>query len=228
MYYDKGVFCMKIESVNNTIKITNLTQDILLETNEGVKVLVNMCEGAIEIGVVSREVDSIPEVSTWYTITQGGLSEVKQTDDPHCSIERLNKGEICQYCGKETQLINSDDIYGKGKNHGMILICKSCDAYVKVDKNNVGVGRVGDKQLREIRKALHPTLEKMYMGPDSLLSKKEAYNYILNKLGVHEERASTMTLTNQQAVKALKICNDYLTEQNKKSSLFKDEEKQSW
>ena len=40
-------------------------------------------------------------------------------------------GKICPYCGKESELIDSTEIYN-GKSYGKMYICRPCDAYVGV------------------------------------------------------------------------------------------------
>ena len=37
-------------------------------------------------------------------------------------------GKICPYCGKESELIDSAEIYGE--SYGAMYICRGCDAYV--------------------------------------------------------------------------------------------------
>ncbi len=38
-------------------------------------------------------------------------------------------GQVCPYCGKKTELINSAEVYA-GKSYGWMYICRDCDAYV--------------------------------------------------------------------------------------------------
>ncbi|MBO7256277.1 MAG: hypothetical protein J6V04_03005 [Bacteroidales bacterium] len=37
-------------------------------------------------------------------------------------------GKICPYCGKDSELIDSSEIYGT--SYGPMYICRDCDAYV--------------------------------------------------------------------------------------------------
>lgn len=43
--------------------------------------------------------------------------------------KRILAGEICPYCGRETQLVNADEIYHE-KGMGMVMMCKPCKAWV--------------------------------------------------------------------------------------------------
>ena len=43
--------------------------------------------------------------------------------------QRVLRGEICPYCGRETELVNADKIYSR-KGLGMVMMCKPCNAYV--------------------------------------------------------------------------------------------------
>lgn len=45
--------------------------------------------------------------------------------------QRILRGEICPYCGRETELVNADKIYSR-KGLGMVMMCKPCNAYVGV------------------------------------------------------------------------------------------------
>lgn len=57
--------------------------------------------------------------------------------------QRILRGEICPYCGRETELVNADKIYSR-KGLGMVMMCKPCNAYVGVHKQG---------QIREKLKA---------------------------------------------------------------------------
>ena len=39
--------------------------------------------------------------------------------------QRVLRGEICPYCGRETELVNADKIYSR-KGLGMVMMCKPC------------------------------------------------------------------------------------------------------
>jgi hypothetical protein len=224
---------MKIDVIEKTIRLKEVTKDIILETDTGLKLLVIMKNGNIELGVNVTPDKAKNDLYKWYKATKSGIEELNLVlasqqalnTNPEINTtpteEDLNKGRICQYCKKPTQLIDSDEIYGKGKNFGKIKICKPCDAYVKVNDDNEGKGRVANKELRTLRKDFHTVFEPLY--DDGLMSKKEAYKLLLDKMGIRNTFTNVTLFTNDECLKAIEVCKELLSEQSN-PSLFKEDE----
>ena len=53
----------------------------------------------------------------------------------------------CDYCGRETEYVDSKVIYGK--SYGKIYLCRNCMAYVGVHKGtDKPLGRLANAELR--------------------------------------------------------------------------------
>ena len=58
----------------------------------------------------------------------------------------------CDYCGRETEYVDSKVIYGK--SYGKIYLCRNCMAYVGVHKGtDKPLGRLANAELRNWKKA---------------------------------------------------------------------------
>lgn len=79
--------------------------------------------------------------------------------------KRILAGEICPYCGRETQLVNADEIYHE-KGLGMVMMCKPCKAWVGVHTSgpNVGKakGRLAGPSLRSLKIRVHAELDRLW------------------------------------------------------------------
>jgi DNA-directed RNA polymerase subunit RPC12/RpoP len=59
----------------------------------------------------------------------------------------------CPYCNSKVICTSNAEIYGKEYGNGRCYKCTSCDAYVGVhDGTNIPLGRLANKQLRELKK----------------------------------------------------------------------------
>ena len=64
-------------------------------------------------------------------------------------------GKICPYCGKETELIDSAEVY-HGVSYGWMYICRPCDAYVGCYKGTKkALGRLANAELRKYKHEAH-------------------------------------------------------------------------
>jgi zinc-finger-containing domain len=91
----------------------------------------------------------------------------------------------CQYCQKETQLVNGTVIYSHrpdlaGKK---FYICKPCKAYVGCHPNtSTPLGTVANYELRRLRNIAHSTFDPIWRSKS--LSRSEAYIWLQGKLGL--------------------------------------------
>lgn len=83
--------------------------------------------------------------------------------------QRVLRGEICPYCGRETELVNADKIYSR-KGLGMVMMCKPCNAYVGVHESgpNKGKakGRLAGPSLRSLKIRVHAELDRLWSTPE--------------------------------------------------------------
>lgn len=83
--------------------------------------------------------------------------------------QRVLRGEICPYCGRETELVNADKIHSR-KGLGMVMMCKPCNAYVGVHESgpNKGKakGRLAGPSLRSLKIRVHAELDRLWSTPE--------------------------------------------------------------
>lgn len=99
------------------------------------------------------------------------------------TIENINAGLVCPYCGNESQLVDSAVIYGK--SYGMIYLCKPCDAYVGTHKsdNKTALGRLANKELREAKKSAHFWFDQIWK--DGIITRSDAYTWLSIEMEIH-------------------------------------------
>ena len=99
------------------------------------------------------------------------------TDD-----ELILSGRKCPYCGRETELVDSAEIYG-GRSYGMVYLCRPCNAYVGChDGTTRAKGRLADAELREWKKRAHEAFDPIWQNRH--MGRKEAYAWLSERLGM--------------------------------------------
>ena len=77
----------------------------------------------------------------------------------------------CDYCGRETEYVDSKVIYGK--SYGKIYLCRNCMAYVGVHKGtDKPLGRLANAELRNWKKAAHAVFDSVEVWPLSRPSQR--------------------------------------------------------
>lgn len=98
--------------------------------------------------------------------------------------KQILSGKICPYCGNQTKLIDSKEIYGT--SYGMAYICYCCDAYVGCHKGtDKSKGRVANKELRIAKCGAHEQFDKIWQN--KLMSRKNAYKWLSEQLNIPAE-----------------------------------------
>lgn len=101
--------------------------------------------------------------------------------------QRVLRGEICPYCGRETELVNADKIYSR-KGLGMVMMCKPCNAYVGVHESgpNKGKakGRLAGPSLRSLKIRVHAELDRLWSTPEE---RERMYKDLSEFLSIPEE-----------------------------------------
>lgn len=73
------------------------------------------------------------------------------------------KEVICPYCNEPAILTDSSEVYGK--SFGPIWLCRMCEAYVGVHKNNMSfepLGTLATSELRDWRKKAHAVFDPIW------------------------------------------------------------------
>lgn len=93
-------------------------------------------------------------------------------------------GKICPYCGRQTEFVDSIEVYGT--SYGMIYLCRDCDAYVGVHKGtDRALGRLAQKQLRKLKHQAHEYFDKIWMN--KYMTRHEAYAWLSRILEIPVE-----------------------------------------
>ena len=120
----------------------------------------------------------------------------------------------CQYCGKETELVDSGVIYGK--SYGLIYRCCPCDAYVGCHPRTYKpLGTVANKELREWRKKAHSIFDPMWKAKikrdkcSKLVARNAAYKWLAEQLNLPVEDTHIGMFNVEQCKRVIEICSTY-------------------
>jgi len=98
---------------------------------------------------------------------------------------------ICPYCGDNATLVDSKIIYGK--SHGMMWLCKPCDAYVGTHKNSkrhAPMGNMANEELRRWKVNAHNAFDPIWKHRvvkklhNRYEERKKAYSWLAKQLGI--------------------------------------------
>ena len=88
----------------------------------------------------------------------------------------------CDYCGRETEYVDSKVIYGK--SYGKIYLCRNCMAYVGVHKGtDKPLGRLANAELRNWKKAAHAVFDPLWKYGRFRGHRNAAYAWLAQKMG---------------------------------------------
>ena len=116
----------------------------------------------------------------------------------------------CDYCGRETEYVDSKVIYGK--SYGKIYLCRNCMAYVGVHKGtDKPLGRLANAELRNWKKAAHAVFDPLWKYGRFRGHRNAAYAWLAQKMGlplslihISHDRAHTHARTRGIAM----VCSD--------------------
>lgn len=93
-------------------------------------------------------------------------------------------GKVCPYCGKETELTDSAEIYGT--SYGPIYLCRDCDAYVGCyTGTTTSLGMLANKELREAKKRAHHYFDQLWMPNRN--RRYKTYTWLSQQLDIPRE-----------------------------------------
>jgi hypothetical protein len=124
-------------------------------------------------------------------------------------------GQTCPYCNKPTNYVDSKEVY-HDKSYGMIYLCKPCNAYIGVTPGtNNAIGRLANKELRELKKMLHGLLQILitHKASQTNMRKEEAgelaYKWVAKQLNLPNGFAKLSYLNESQCEQLINICKPY-------------------
>nr|WP_305144883.1 DUF3268 family zinc-finger domain-containing protein [Anaerotruncus sp. DFI.9.16] len=110
----------------------------------------------------------------------------------------------CDYCGRETEYVDSKVIYGK--SYGKIYLCRNCMAYVGVHKGtDKPLGRLANAELRNWKKAAHAVFDPLWKYGRFRGHRNAAYAWLAQKMGLPVEKTHIGMFDVGQCRKAIEI-----------------------
>lgn len=140
-------------------------------------------------------------------------------EDKYILIQ-IRKGHICPYCLKNTEYVNSSEVYGK--DFGKIYLCKPCKAWVGVHQGtDNALGRLANAELREWRKAAHALFDQLWTakinkGFSKTKARKSAYKWLGAQLGISPGDTHISWFDVDMCKKVIDICRPFVEKINTK------------
>lgn len=121
---------------------------------------------------------------------------------------RIMKGEVCPYCGNETELIDSAEIY-QGVSYGWMYICRPCDAYVGCYRGSKkALGRLANAELRKYKQQAHEVLDQIWKK--RLMKRKEVYTWLSQQLETERDYTHIGMFDVEQCKNVIAVSEQYL------------------
>lgn len=123
-------------------------------------------------------------------------------------------GAKCPYCKGDTDLVDSIEVYQE--SHGLIYICRPCQAWVGVHQGtDTSLGTVAKKSLRTLRHEAHLVFDPLWQHKKKLtgLSTKgvrvKAYRWLRELLDIDKTEAHIGYLNESQCRIVIEECKKY-------------------
>lgn len=114
-------------------------------------------------------------------------------------------GQKCPYCQEDSILVHSSEIYGKGKNYGMMWACFPCGAWVGCHGDtDRALGRLADRTLREAKKAAHAWFDPLWKK--TTRSRNKAYKWLAETLGISGRVCHIGYMDVEQCREVVRVC----------------------
>lgn len=117
----------------------------------------------------------------------------------------------CPYCKGKAVLVDSSFLYG-GKSYGNVWMCHPCDAYVGTHPNGKPLGRLANKELRELRKKAHAYFDRLWkakMRRDKCsrsAARKAGYKWLAEQLDMPVEKCHIAMFGIRRCKKVIEVC----------------------
>lgn len=128
---------------------------------------------------------------------------MKLTDEQR----KIYEGLICPYCGRETELVEANAVYGSGYK-GMIRLCRPCEAWVGCHKEKVGgeyraLGSLARSDLRWDRRSVHTELDRLWITREERV---KVYKELSDYLGIPKEYTHIAMFREKTLPRVLDFC----------------------
>jgi len=118
----------------------------------------------------------------------------------------------CPYCGKLAGLVDSKEVYRE--SHGNIWMCRPCQAWVGVHKNdgkNRPLGSLANAETRQARKMAHARFDPIWQERVGKQGAKQqvrggAYAWLASHLGLHVDQCHIALFDLATCVRVIEIC----------------------
>lgn len=134
--------------------------------------------------------------------------------DPDYDLQLILQGKMCPYCERESELVDSIEIYGT--SYGMIYLCRPCQSWVGVHKSNetVALGRLANAELREAKKQVHLSFDvlwkkKIESGCTKHEARTAAYVWLSKELDIPIAITHIGMFDVDQCKKVVELCKRY-------------------
>lgn len=122
--------------------------------------------------------------------------------------EKILAGLLCPYCNKDSELIDSIEIYGT--SYGMMFICRPCNAYVGTHSTKnppEALGRLANAELREWKKRVHAAFDPLW--ENGSMYRRSAYKWLSVQMGIPFKECHIGMFDIEMCQKAYDILNKY-------------------
>ena len=124
--------------------------------------------------------------------------------------KKILTGKICPYCGKETELIDSAEVY-QGVSYGWMYICRPCDAYVGCYNGTTkALGRLANAELRKYKHEAHEVFDLIWKK--NLMDRTQAYIWLSKQLGTKQDYTHIGMFDVETCKKVISISSNFLEE----------------
>jgi len=115
----------------------------------------------------------------------------------------------CQYCGKETEKVQGDEIY---KNRDDLkdksfFICRDCDAYVGCHQNGEPLGTVANEHLRKQRSLTHQIFDEIWKS--RYMTRSDAYKFLRENLKIKKDECHIAMFDEELCIKVREVSIDF-------------------
>lgn len=114
-------------------------------------------------------------------------------------------GKVYPYCGKDSELIDSAEVYGQ--SNGRIYICRGCNAYGGCyTETTKALRRLADEELHKTMMRAHHYLDQLWK--DRRLRRYSTYTWLSKQLGIPRELTHVGMSDIEQCERIAEICRE--------------------
>lgn len=123
----------------------------------------------------------------------------------------------CPYCKQPAELVDSAEVYD-GRSYGNIWLCRPCDAYVGVHKNddkNRPLGRLANAELRKYKGYAHNAFDPLWQrkmrseGCSKRQARSAGYRWLSEQLGISKKKCHIGMFDIETCKRVVALCRPY-------------------